>query len=245
MHVRTLFFAAALGGTPAAVLADGMPSPSVPYVPTWSGVYVGFQAGGAWSDTGWTFPLVESFNGAQGQNFATHPSGGLAVGQLGFNRQFGDIVVGGELAFVGIGMRETLTGPATFGQDRFKTSVSDLLTVTGRAGMAFGNSLLYGKAGYANALADLGALDPTTGISAGASRREDGWTAGAGWEYRIGRSLVFGIEYDYVDLSAARFSGVTSNSDLPFHVDFDSVRMQTVVARLSILLDRGPTASTK
>jgi outer membrane immunogenic protein len=244
MHLRTLLLVAALG-TPVAALADGMPSPAVSYAPTWSGVYAGFQAGGVWGDTGWTFPFVESFNSAPGQNFATRPSGGLAGGQLGFNRQFGGIVVGGELAIVGTEMRETINGTGPLAGERFKTSVSDILTISGRAGVPLGASLLYGKAGYANALVDIGAASPITGVSGNESRRADGWTAGAGWEYRIGRSLVFGLEYDYVDLSAARLGGVTGGAapGLPFHTDLDDVRMHMLTARLSILLDRGPTAS--
>ena len=111
--------------------------------------------------------------------------------------------------------------------------------------MPFGNSLLYGKAGSTRSPISARLTQPRAPVRLPV-RREDGWTAGAGWEYRIGRSLVFGIENDYVDLSSARFSGATGGvvPGLPFHVDLDSVRAQTVVARLSIPLDRGPTASS-
>jgi outer membrane immunogenic protein len=243
---RWALAAAVLLVTESAAQADGSGPPGSAAccaAPTWSGVYAGFQAGGAWSDTGWTFPFVESFNSASGQHFATQPGGGLAGGQVGFNQQFGGIVLGGELAFVGTEVRQTLTGSATFAGD--KTSASDLLTLTARAGVPVGNSLLYAKAGYADAHVDLSAFSTATGISGDASRTTGGWTAGAGWEYRIGRSLVFGVEYDYVDLSASRFSGATGGAapGLPFKVDFDDLHAHMVVARLSILLDRGPTAS--
>jgi opacity protein-like surface antigen len=158
-------------------------------------------------------------------------------------------VLGGELGFVGSEMRETPLGSGPFVQERFKTSLSDLLTVTGRAGVPLGNALFYGKAGYANALVDVGAFSLPAGISANTSRCDDGWTAGAGWEYRIGRSLVFGVEYDYVDLSGSRLSGATGGAvpGLPINVDLDNVRTQAVVARLSILLDRatGQSSSMK
>jgi outer membrane immunogenic protein len=240
--------AATLLATGSGALADGsVPPGSVACcaAPTWSGVYAGFQAGGAWSDTGWTFPFVESFNTAPGQHFSASPGGGLAGGQVGFNQQLGGIVLGGELAFVGTEVRQTLTGPATFAGDTFKTSASDLLTLTARAGVPVGNSLLYAKAGYADAHVDLGAFSTASGISGDASRTAGGWTAGAGWEYRIGRSLVFGVEYDYVDLSASHLSGSTGGAapGLPFKVDLDAVHMNAVMARLSILLDRSPTAS--
>jgi opacity protein-like surface antigen len=122
-----------------------------------------------------------------------------------------------------------------------------LLTVTARAGVPFGDQLFYGKAGYANGNVALGVASglPVPDITANASHREDGWTAGVGWEYRIGRSLVFGIEYDYVDLSGSRFTGITGGAlpGAPFHVDLDSLREQAITARLSLLLDRGPTTS--
>ncbi len=241
--------AAALLAMGKGALADGSgPTSSAACcsAPTWSGVYAGFQAGGGWSDTAWTFPFVESFNSAPGQHFTTRPNGGLAGGQAGVNWQMGGIVFGGELAFVGTDMRETVIGSGPLAEQRFKTSVSDLLTVTGRAGVPLGNALFYGKAGYANALVDVGALSLPTGISANTGRRDDGWTAGAGWEYRIGRSLVFGVEYDYVDLSGSALSGATGGAvpGLPVHVDLDNVRSQTVVARLSILLDRAPGQSS-
>jgi hypothetical protein len=53
------------------------------------------------------------------------------------------------------------------------------------------------------------------------------------------------VEYDYVDLSGSRFTTITGGAapGSLFNVDLDSLRMHTVMARLSILLYRGPTAS--
>jgi len=248
MRWSTLLLAALLV-TGGGALADGSGTRGAYCcdAPTWSGVYAGFQAGGAWGDTGWSFPFAEPFNTVPGQRFSASPGGALVGAQLGINKQFGGILLGGELAFVGTDWHETLNGPATFGDERFKTVISNLLTVTARAGVPLGDHLLYGKAGYANGNVALGALSgpPIPGITVNPSHREDGWTAGAGWEYRIGRSLVFGIEYDYVDLSGSRFTTTTGGAlpGAPFHVDLDSLREQAVIARLSILLDRGPTAS--
>jgi outer membrane immunogenic protein len=249
MQAGSLMVAAALLCVPAAALADGGPSPVPAYCcaqPTWSGVYAGVQAGGAWGDTGWTFPFVESFNTVPEQHFSTSPGGALVGGQLGVNQHIGGILLGGELAFVGTDWHETLTAPTTFPQERFKTVISNLLTVSGRGGIPFGNQLIYGKAGYANANVALGAFSgpPLPGVTANGSHREDGWTAGGGWEYRIGRSLVLGVEYDYVTLNGSRFTTTSGGAapGLPFHVDLDTLTMHTLTARLSILLDVGPTA---
>ena len=247
MRLSTLLIVALLAMTEAAV-ADGVGSASSNRcceVPTWSGVYAGFQAGGAWSDTGWTFPFADSFSATAGQHFSTSLDGALVGGQLGINQQIGGLLIGAELSFAGTSTHDTQIGPAGFGEDRFKTIASSLLTATGRAGVVLDKNLFYGKAGYAGANLDVSAVSgsPLPGITADTNHRQDGWTAGAGWEYRIGRSLVFGIEYDYIDLSSSRFSSTTGGTVVgsPFRVDLDNLHMQTLTARLSILLDRSPT----
>jgi len=61
MKLRTLMVALGLLGVPGIASADGMSSQSAHCAvsPTWSGVYAGFYAGGAWA-----FPFVETFNTA-------------------------------------------------------------------------------------------------------------------------------------------------------------------------------------
>ena len=252
MKFRTLMAAAALLGTTGVAAADGQPSRAgyaCCEAPTWSGVYAGFHAGGAWGDTGWTFPFAETFNTAAGQHFSTSPEGAIVGGHVGINRQFGFFLIGGELSYAGSNMQETVTGPVTaaFPLDRFKTEMSDLFTVTGRLGLAADKFLLYGKAGYAVANVDLKVFSgpPGAGITANNNRREDGWTAGGGIEYRLMRSLVLGVEYNYVSLDGGRFTGTTGGTlpGLPFNADLDNFHMHTLTARLSILLDTGPTTT--
>jgi hypothetical protein len=61
--MRWVLVAAALMVTADAAKADGSGARGGLLLSTltWSGVYSGLQAGGAWGDTGWTFPFVESF----------------------------------------------------------------------------------------------------------------------------------------------------------------------------------------
>ena len=254
MTYRSLMIATTLSLLPGAAFADGMPS-RANYLccesPTWSGVYAGFYAGGAWADTGWTFPFVETFNTAPGQHFSTSPQGAIVGMQGGINYQIGVFLVGAEVSFAGSNMQETLTGPvtATLPADRLRTEVSNLFTATGRVGVVADKFLLYGKGGYANSNVDVKALSgpPVPGITANANRASDGWVVGGGLEYRLRRSLVLGVEYNYVDLSGSRFSTTTGGTvpGGPFNVDLGDVRFQTVTARLSILLDTSPTAPSK
>jgi outer membrane immunogenic protein len=253
IDTRILAAMAALLALTTAATADGQTSRAYYCCesPTWSGVYAGFHAGGAWADTGWTFPFVETYNTAQGQHFTTNPQGAIVGGHLGYNHQFGAFLIGAEISYAGSNMTETLAGPVTAGlpADTFRTHMSDLFTTVGRFGVALDKVMLYGKAGYANSNVDLKANSgsPVPGISAHTSSREDGWVIGGAIEYRAMRSLVFGIDYNYVTLGGGRFTTTTGGTapGLPFSVDLDDVHIHTVTARLSILLDRSPTAPTK
>ena len=254
MKFCCLLITTTLSLVPGAAFSDGMPS-RTGYAccesPTWSGVYAGFYAGGAWADTGWSFPFVETYNTAPGQHFSTSPQGAIVGMQAGINYQMGVFLVGAEASFAGSNMVETLTGPvtATLPSDRLRTDVSNLFTATGRIGVAADKFLFYGKGGYANSNVDVKALSgpPVPGITANANRASDGWVVGGGLEYRLRRSLVLGVEYNYVDLSGSRFSTTTGGTvpGGPFNVDLGDVRFQTVTARLSILLDTSPTAPSK
>lgn len=249
MKRPALIIALGLLGAPGIASADGMPSGTASYCcesPTWSGLYVGFYAGGAWANTDWTFPFAETFNTTPGQHFSMSPQGGIVGMQAGINYQWGYFLVGAETSFAGSNMQDTLTGPvvAPFPGDRLRTEVSNVFTTTGRLGVVADKLLLYGKAGYANSNVAVRALSPVPDTTVHANRASDGWIVGGGLEYRLRRSLVLGIDYSYVDLSGTRFSTTTVPAG-PFNLDLGDVQFQTVTARLSILLDASPTAPTK
>jgi opacity protein-like surface antigen len=256
MKLPTLMVALGLLGLPGVANCDGLPSRSASNCcdsPTWTGIYAGFYAGGAWADTDWTFPFVETYNSAPGQHFSTSPQGAIVGMQAGINYQMGVFLVGAETSFAGANMVETLTGPVTalLPSDRLRTEITNLFTVTGRLGVATDQWLLYGKGGYANSNVDVKALSgsssPVPGVTANANRSADGWVVGGGVEYRLRRSLVLGLEYSYVDLGTSRLSTITGGAAPggPFNVDLGDAHFQTVTVRLSILLDTNPTAPTK
>src|SRR5262245_17767088 len=123
---------AALLALTTAATADGQTS-RASYCcepPTWSGAYAGFHAGGAWADTGWTFPFVETYNTAPGQHFTTNPQGAIVGGQLGYNHQFGVWLIGAEISYAVSNMKETLRGPvaADFRDEAGSKHLSDLLS---------------------------------------------------------------------------------------------------------------------
>jgi outer membrane immunogenic protein len=253
MNVRLLTAAAALGVAPLAANADGLPpapapAPAAGYccayvpVPDWTGFYAGLQLGGVWSVRHWSFPFAESFNTLAGQSFSHSGDGAIFGGQIGINYQINHILVGAELTGAWTGLDDTRIGILrVLPLNRFNISSGDLFTLTGRLGYVYDRFLLYGKAGYANAGVDVSAVS-ATGISASANQRENGWTVGAGLEMRLYSNLLFGVEYNFIDLSGDRFTSVTAGTiaNLPFHADISDIHTQTVLARLSVLF--GPNA---
>jgi len=256
MNVYSLTAAVVLAVAPLAAQADGSrPAPGAApaagcceYVPApdWTGYYVGFQVGGVWSDRHWSFPFAESFNTLAGQGFSHSGDGAVFGGQIGINYQFNHILVGAEFTGAWTGLDDTRIGVLpVLPLNRFKISSGDLFTLTGRLGYVYDKFLLYGKAGYANAGVEVSAVS-ATGISASANQRENGWTVGGGLEMRLYSNVLFGVEYNFVDLSGDRFAAVTkdtssgSGGGLPFHADISDIHTQTVVARLSVLF--GPNA---
>src|SRR5262249_12701510 len=152
------------------------------------------------------------------------------------------ILVGVELTGAWSGLDDTRIGVLpVLPLNRFKISSGDLYTLTGRLGYVYDKFLFYGKAGYANASVDVSAVS-STGIFASANQRENGWTVGGGLEMRLYSDVLFGVEYNFIDLSSDRFTAVTTGTtaNLPFHADISDIHTQTVMARLSVLF--GPNA---
>jgi outer membrane immunogenic protein len=244
--MRLRRFLSLMAGTALAITATSAQAgrgsiKDAPYAPlSWTGLYLGLHAGGGWGDADWKFPAPGNFFGATGTAFSAEPDGTLIGGHIGYNQQFGAFVAGVEISYSGSSMRDRVTGPvAAFPQDRFGTEIEDLFTATGRIGYAAQNWLLYAKGGYANAEVEIDGLSgiPVAGVTFDTSNRLAGWTVGGGFDYRLHRNAVLGIEYNYVDLGGDRFTTRTGGTvlNLPFSTDLD-VSAHTVTARFSILL---------
>ena len=255
MNARALTaFLGMVVAAPCAAIADGSPPlpPPPPPPPVasgccepfiWTGVYLGIEVGGAWSDPRWTFPFVENFNTAPGQRLSISESGTIFGGYGGVNYQINRLVIGAELSYADNGESGQVTGPIlVFPLDRFAVKVDDLFTVAARLGYAYDQFLFYGKVGFASSRVELGAHSFLEGVAAHASQRENGWIIGAGFDARMVSNLLFGVEYNFVDLPGGRFTGLTVGAvpGAPFNVDIGGTQVQTIMARFSILF--GPTA---
>ncbi len=195
---------ALLSLTAGAMAADlpsrrAAPAPIIAAVPvfTWTGFYVGVNAG-----YGWNTNNDNVF--VPGVGFVSSNDDGGFVGgaQAGFNYQMGAFVVGlegdiqwadlgGNNVFVpGVGFVDTSSNNDWFG------------TVRARAGVAFDRALIYATGGFAF----------TDGDS--------GWTVGGGVEYAFTNNLSAKVEGLYVNLDRNndRFGVVGVNGNDEFGV---------------------------
>jgi outer membrane immunogenic protein len=174
---------------------------------TWTGFYVGVNAGYGWS-TGNNDVFIPGIGTvSSGDN-----GGFVGGGQIGYNYQIGSFVVGVEtdLQYADIGGRRDDNLALGFndnGSDNY------FGTVRARAGVAFDRALLYVTGGFA-----YGDVGGNGGGSNG------GWTLGGGVEYAFTNNLTAKIEglYVNIDRSNDRFlvptTAFLSNRDNEFGV---------------------------
>lgn len=205
-------------GASAASAADlpyraAPPAPVFSAVPvfTWTGFYVGVNAGYGWQDNNENSVFVPAGTipgtGAGTIVFGDDNGDGfVGGGQIGYNYQIGSFVVGVEadlqwadlggsdgaasvpLAYTAVGFRPA---GAVGGIDWFGT-------VRARVGVAFDRALIYATGGFAYGGAD----DDNDDF--GLVNSDDvrtGWTLGAGVEYAFTNNLTLGVEGLWVNLN--------------------------------------------
>ena len=226
------FTALMIGGP--AFAADLTPRPAPMYAPpppTWTGFYVGLNAGGG-------IGTATSDFSAAGTTFASVDNsltGAVAGGQAGYNWQSGPLVYGVETDIQWSNAKGTLSAPCVPGlcgvalTATYTQEVSWFGTVRGRLGYAQDGWLLYGTAGYA-----YGQLQTNANASAGPASASfsatdfiDGWTAGGGIEVLLAPRWSVKGEYLYTDLGRANHNfaipGIPTITDSA-HVTLNSVR---------------------
>ena len=188
-------FAADLAVRPAPVYR---PPPVAVPVFTWTGCYIGGNAGGIWAKSEWNDPFFGSFGNSTA-------SGGLGGLQGGCNYQTGPVVFGiqGDYDWTSANTDTSnviLTNAfAPFGAGTFTdhTEIKSLASVTGRVGYAWGQFLLYGKGGGAWLRADHTLRVNGVNVATTSESTRSGWTAGVGGEYAFNNWLTGFVEWDY------------------------------------------------
>ena len=204
---KILLASVALFGFAGAASAADLPARAAPPAPivaavpvfTWTGFYVGVNAGYGWNDDADDVVFGDTTIFGDSDN-----DGGFVGGaQIGYNYQIGSFVVGleGDIQYADFGS-VTYTFPAPIGA--VEADPEDWFgTVRARAGVAFDRALIYATGGFA--FAD----------------DRSGWTLGGGLEYAFTNNLSAKIEGLYVSLDDNEFEagGITySTGDSDFGV---------------------------
>jgi outer membrane immunogenic protein len=256
MQTIRLGFAAAmvLAGLNTASAADLAARPYTKAPPIvaaaydWTGLYIGLNGGYGWARNGhqdilapaggfWT-PAALGFGSTQTIN----PEGGVYGGQIGYNWQVANWVLGLEGQFDGASISRTDISAFFPASDRLSSRINSFATVTGRLGYAFNNWLPYIKGGYAGANLKTSNFD-IFGSHLDHSAWRNGFVVGAGLEYAFAGNWIVGVEYNYMEFEKQSFAGPNlTAAGVPFGAEAfsDSLRLSTVTGRISYKF--GPTA---
>ncbi len=170
----------------------------IPPVFTWTGFYVGANAGYGWGNVN-----------ANGFANVGDLDGFVGGGQIGYNYQMGQFVLGLEADLQGA----DLSSGNNLGLVRVKTDYFG--TVRARVGFAIDRFMPYVTGGwaYGNVKTSIPAL-----AFSNDSSHTGGWTVGGGIEYAITNNLIAGVEYLYVDLGEKNILGAGTKVGTDFSV---------------------------
>jgi len=210
-NMRKLFHATA---AVAALLAPSMTanaadifarSPAYAFAPFgWTGFYIGGNIGGAWGRGNVTDSLL-------GLNFGDVNNNGafIAGGQLGFNYQFSNFVLGveGDFDWASNTNNTAAAGNGVLvpggGAIHVTSNNRWITTLAARFGVTYDHWLFYGKAGGGWVGNDNFTITNTaTGASITGSNNNSnsGWLVGAGIEWAFADNWSAKVEYDYLGL---------------------------------------------
>ena len=226
---KILLSVAALAVSAGSALAADLPNKkSAPvYVPpppalTWTGFYVGLNAGYTFGDSNTLtystysnaglvgFPLFQNAGVFPGSS-SLNNDGFIGGGQVGYNWQFNNNFVAGieaDIQGVATGSSSSiLIGAGGFAATQVTRSLDYLGTVRGRLGYLITPTLLlYGTGGLAYGQANLSTAfaNPGAGLFAASSFSDTrvGWTAGGGLEWAFLPNWSAKVEYLYYDLGS-------------------------------------------
>ena len=230
----------------AADLPTRKEAPAPVFVPppfTWTGFYVGVNAGGVWGSSGNRsstiyangFPFLSADwpNGGTGSG----NTGFIGGGQAGYNFQSGAAVFGVETDFDGtsLGKSTNYTSspfggigvPAALLGDNLyvhaKASLNWLGTTRARIGFVAtpdNRLMIYGTGGvaYGGGSSNFSVYDRVANLywSGNPSSTKVGWTIGAGAEYAVTNNITIKGEYLYADLGSRNMTASGNANTVTF-----------------------------
>jgi outer membrane immunogenic protein len=255
-------FSAAIGSAQAADMPLKAPVVVAPF--TWTGVYLGINAGYGNNTSDGASYCTTATGVASGTGCwpsapsGISPSGGFVGGQVGANYQVGLFVFGieGDIQVAHINDSNTFTTPCCIpgftGANSVWTRSQNMDwfgTVRGRLGLAiWDRTLIYGTGGlmYAEEVvnSNLGSPQPTVpavvnyqGTSSGT---HSGWVAGGGLEYAFTKNLSAKVEGLYYNLGSENVTAFALNVPTNHFTDTTSFTYKGAMVRLGANLKFGP-----
>ena len=237
---------ALMGSAAAADLPKKAPmytkAPLVAPLYNWTGFYVGLNAGGSWGHQ--DNDLIGTASGAVIFSNSDNLNGFIGGGQLGYNWQVNQWVLGVEADFQGSTQKadgtfvippggQLLVIPgATFG---YTAKLDWFGTVRGRIGYAIGatgNWLPYLTGGWAYGHSEISGTMTSAGVATPFSGSQDysGWTVGGGVEWAFANHWSAKAEYLYIDFG----DGPTIPANPAGTISIASGRMTDNIARLGV-----------
>lgn len=187
----------------------GPPPPPTPTPFSWTGFYVGGEAGYGWGEESDDFSYVPLLL----DHFAV--SGAIGGLKAGYNQQFNNLVLGVEADIEASGIHGGRSASVNFEG----TGVSSLSmrntwqsSLRARAGVAFDRLLIYGTGGLAIAddrespYVNDPIFFPTYIISGAQTKTLFGWTVGLGAEYAVDVHWSVTGEVRYADFGKATYA---------------------------------------
>jgi outer membrane immunogenic protein len=197
---------------------------------SWTGFYVGVNAGGHWSRdsdpaaitaNNYYIPAnVAIMNAALPTTMNRSGFGG--GGQIGYNWQLSNFVVGVEADIMGLSGTASRAVVVPWNVPTEQATLNDsaqdkwMATFRARAGWAFDRFLVFGTGGAAvanwsisHSYSDNFLVPPTPLTTTAVNTNRTGWTAGGGVEYAVTDNWTVRAEYLYADFG-------TVNSNLTF-----------------------------
>jgi outer membrane immunogenic protein len=258
MNRLSLLIALLFAMPTASAMAADLPIPTKLDGPgfSWTGFYVGANGGAAWANERVSqtftapppFLAVDTAAISAASSSSLQPSSALFGAQAGYNRQWGNWVVGGELDIDYLGLQgsnantppfpSTLpggaAGPPTATFSTATTVATNwLFTARPRLGWAMDNWLVYVTGGLAlgqnkfnQSVAILFPFVENTSVTT----IRAGWTVGAGVEYAFTRNWSLKGEYLHVDFGTMNTTA-TLTPAFPGLTMGGSVRVTTEIAR--------------
>lgn len=194
----------------AADLLAFQPEPLASYAPafSWTGFYVGANAGYGWGSVDTSLVGQPDYN-ANGFGGGVH---------AGYNYDFGGLVIGAEADFSLSDMKySVLVGTTTIAQ-----RIENFGSVRARVGLPVDRFMPYVTGGFAYGT---GSLDASSGaVSYSERQTHAGWTIGAGAEYAATDNVVLRAEYLYTDLGSRNYLSGSIPPGIDAHAKFSTLR---------------------